>query len=175
MLVQHSRRLMLIPALAVAASACAVNPTPVVTGAMPLSAPAGRVAFQEQQLGESETAQRLHFAGELKAAFARHGTVLAQDGALIAEFAISAQPSDLALSEPATATAPGGPKSQLSRKSRWWDTCKVEKIRGNLALFDRASGALKAKSEAEYLACNGDHSMLDDFADLLVKTAFTSF
>lgn len=174
MLLQHTRRLMMISALAVAASACAVNPTPVVTGAMPLSAPAGRVAFQEQQPGEAETAQRRHFAGELKAAFSRYGTVLAQDGDLIAEFAISAQPSDLGLSEPSTATAPGHPKSQLSRKSRWWDKCKVEKIRANLALFDRASGALKAKSEAEYFACTGDQSMLDEFADLLVKAAVPS-
>lgn len=93
------------------------------------------------------------------------------DGQLFAEFAISAQPSDIALSEPATQERPGLQASQLSRKPRWWDKCKVEKLRGSIALFNRKSGALAAKSEGEYFACTGDMSGVADLAALLVESA----
>lgn len=164
----------MIAASATMAQACAVNPTPVMTAAQPLAVPADRVTLVEQDDAESGATQRLRFASELKAALAQHRIVLVQDSPLIAEYTISAQPSDLSLSEPATAGDAGNAKSQLSRKARWWDKCKVEKIRGSLTLLDRATGTLAAKSEAEYFSCKGDLSKLDDLADLLVKAVVTS-
>ncbi len=153
--------------------ACTVNPAPAVTLIQPLAVPADRVAFVDYDGSEAGSAQRAHFSSELKAALTKNRVVLAEDGALIAEYTLSAQPSDLALSEPAITTGTGNSNGQLSRKPRWWDKCKVEKIRGSLALFDRASGALSAKSEAEYFACAGDLTGLSGLADMLVRAAVT--
>lgn len=173
MSLQRSCKLSMLAALIAIMPACTVNPAPAVTLIQPLAVPADRVAFVDYDGAEAGSAQRARFSSELKSALTKNRVVLAEGSPLIAEYTLSAQPSDLALSEPAITTGTGNSKSQLSRKARWWDKCKVEKIRGSLALFDRASGVLSAKSEAEYFACAGDLTGLADLADMLVRAAVT--
>lgn len=166
-------RIVIVTASGLAASGCTVNPAPVITGAQSLDQPIETIQLAYPQADQPEAPLRARFARELADALTKRGAAITADGQLFAEFAISAQPSEIVLSEPATQEKPGRQASQLSRKPRWWDKCKVQKIRGSLALFDHNSGALSAKSEGEYFACTGDMSGVAELAALLVENALS--
>lgn len=152
-------------------SACAIA-TPATITSTTSSAPITAQAINGVELigAPDETGLRAALQSELTRALGARG-VPEQSGAdHIADFAVSERPAATGLLPVSEETdAAGHPEPAF--KSRWYDKCKPSRISASLVIYARANGTIATKASGEFLACPGDHSQLDDLADLLVEQA----
>lgn len=161
-------RVLALPALLLVAG-CAVA-TPVAISASRGPAPGlARLAVMPVEAGQAEKAD---FAARLVEALGKRGVAAADDAPVLADLALASAPADvdLLLQTSAEAGASPGPLG-TARASRWYDRCAARRTRASLALYDRASGALIAKSDAETVTCAADPAPLAALADAVVADA----
>lgn len=153
---------------AVQLAGCSIARDPVTTfSSADVSAPQD----VEFVVTEEESALRARFAGVLKSSFAERGIADRTGSGRIADFAIASRDAGTTI---VAVGQDGNPVPQPAGNdptAKWYHKCRPTRVKGSLALYDRASNALVGKSEGNYIGCPDDLSKLEALADLLVGEA----
>lgn len=151
-------------ALAIAATGCAVYSPPVITARTDGPIEAGPV---ELISAEDDSGLRASFAAALRRSLSASATGAKEGPALVADYAIAARQSGTAVAGiPADQEIP---VKSAARKKGWLDRCNATRLRASLAVFQKASGALVYRGEAETDFCKGKELAVDALAQLLVS------
>ena len=143
---------------------CAASREPVITYQM---APQQAVSEVEFVVGEEGDSLRQQFASHLSRALAEDGVAVAPGSRWVADFAVASQPADTTIVPVSQDAADEPPKAN---RPQWLDACRETKVKGTLAIFERATNRLVAKAEGDYRGCPGDRSSLAGLAGLLVRS-----
>lgn len=166
-MIKKRRPGVLLGAAAMALSACAVDRAPTLSHAQPYDGAFGQVELISEK---DETALRQEFSSALNRALSDHSVEVESGSSLVADFAVSATSIETGLDPVSGESEATKPKAPENRRPRWYNRCAPDRVRGSLAIFDRASNALVAKSEGHFIACPGDRDQLNGLANLLVKS-----
>lgn len=157
--------------LAASTAGCAVYSPPTITARTGAVASGSSV----QLVADDATAGlRTDFAASLGKALAQNRFQMDDEGTLVADYAIATRDADTSLSGEGAAD-PATPQLQSgARDSHWLDKCNADRLRATLAMFDRASGTMVYRGEAETDICRGAGFAIDALAELLVEDMLSS-
>lgn len=112
---------------------------------------------------------QLHAA--LANAFAAQEVPLADAGTLIADFGISVQDADVGqvLDPDMNGDSNAIDWQARPRTGQIFDSCDPVRAQATLALFNRQSGTIAYRGEAEAIACTADEIDIASLADVLVR------
>lgn len=129
----------------------------------------GKVLALTLNSEDKDQSLRAGFRSSLSAAFEARGVELAEETPFYADFAVSARTARLtALPATDDAKAP-----QPGFKSRWYHTCKPDRVTASLVIYTKADNTVHARSSGEFLACPGELNELTSLAQLLVDQALS--
>lgn len=157
----------LLGAAAMALSACAVERPPTLSHAQPYDGTFNQVELISEK---DESGLRQQFLSALTRALSQHSVQVKSGSDFIADFAVSSTSSETGLDPVSGGSETTKLQASEHRRPRWYARCAPDRVRGSLAIFDRATNALVAKSEGHFIACPGDHGQLNELANLLVQS-----
>lgn len=162
-------------------TACAVQTPPEI-----LNSTGGAAGTRDIALllpTDDESALRVSFRDNLKAAFKDHAIAYDEEANVIGDFAISTMPANVELAstavEASSASSNETPDETIvtqsaARKSLLLDKCEAVRFRASLALFERKSGERIHRAESEAFGCKSNQAPLRRLAKALVGNAVLS-
>lgn len=152
-------------------SACAVSTPLTITSVGDESAQ--RPAQIAIAMPDDDLSLKARFAGALAQAFDRQGISVADEGVLVADYAVSIGSAEMGLRGGAPGT--GNETSEdddgwiaISREPRRFDQCEAQMMRGTLLLLDRTDGSLAYRGQGMAIECDFDDADWRALADQLV-------
>lgn len=160
------RDVILVISMAIATAACAVGTPPEIKVSQGSAQTISSVTLISS---DDEATQRASLAQSLRSAFQQRSVEVADNAPMIADFAIANSSGEVELAiDPAGGEDKTPQVKTVAVETSILDTCKPVRTRVTLALFDRESGNLVRKSEAESTSCPDDPLPFEAFAELLV-------
>lgn len=151
---------------------CAVAEAPMITSSAGSVGDMKTVSVIE---GDAEQLGRMEFANELGAAFQQRGIARAENGDYIADFSVGAVGGQVWVALDEGKEKDAAPLSLATEtKSSIFDKCEKQRVRASLALFERASGELVGKNDAQAIICAGAELPMKELAELLVSDVLSN-
>ena len=149
-------------------AACSVAEPLVVRST--LDAPAANTAQIAMAMPKGQdTAPIGQFANALVNSFENRGMVVAEDGALLADYGLAETPATIGVERtPTDISADDAVWISPARPAKRFDECEALELRGTLLLINRESGDVAYRSKAKAVDCEFGAAMIEAMADALV-------
>ncbi len=157
----------LIPLTLLALSAgCAVNDPPILERAGSYQGLTSVEIVATEDAGPVQAA----FREAIIAEFSQHEVSILDGAPSVVELSISSRSADIAIlpSEPSEGGDIDLTYQSDARKSRWYESCDAERLRAQLAVFERTSGKLGYRAVAQSDHCQGEPQPIAQLAQMLV-------
>ncbi len=118
-----------------------------------------------------DEALKTRFAAALIGSFADRGISVAEDGILVADYALSISPAEIGVQNAEARDNPSTKQAEwiaLPRSPRRFDKCEALSLRGTLFLLDRTTGTAAYRGRGHATDCEFDDAAIRELADRLV-------